>query len=368
MWAFSLRCSMAPAVQSRLKNVLVAGHTRRAATAAFAPFTFKTEVIEQSAASARQQNSLTSAESCNPLSIVASLKKLTPLVLSSTHGLSCSNQFLGRVSPVGDQSRLLGGSHLVRGQLSNVTAKAQQVGANLRLGEVITLPQTRSVHSSELAGKKCPKCQRYKDLVDFGQNRMGKLSNVCRACAAVDRAKSNGTALHHLGLSVEQAWANARTCPKCGQSKEVRDFALECRATGTLRNCCRACHYIYNTKRVRGKSMPPGTLLECSVCREVKPATDFRRESRRRCKLCTKKREVELNRIRWASRLSIPVGKRSCTLCGKVKRALEFRVNAKSVDHLQPWCKECTRSVVTPMVRKRVSKKRRELDKPIPDQ
>jgi hypothetical protein len=78
----------------------------------------------------------------------------------------------------------------------------------------------------DFLGKTCIECRRTKALDDFEKvtTSLDNRTEKCRACLTVVKAMRSGKELHHLALSVEEAWDKAKTCSSCGRKKETRDF------------------------------------------------------------------------------------------------------------------------------------------------
>lgn len=71
--------------------------------------------------------------------------------------------------------------------------------------------------------KRCIDCGRVKALrqfQDYGRRPDGH-HDCCRACLARFKARRSKTELDHLGLPVEEAWSQGKTCARCGVFQEA---------------------------------------------------------------------------------------------------------------------------------------------------
>lgn len=207
-------------------------------------------------------------------------------------------------------------------------------------------PPSESPECSSVA-KVCASCQRPKLRVDFLKTAStidGRTDN-CRACLAVVKAKRSENELHHLALSVEAAWAQAKACKVCGLTKERRDFIRQAAAKDGTSNMCRAC------KSAQGMKSPTNTQsmepLQCKTCLEVKAPEQFSKNWSHRsgrcstCKACECKRRKE-NRHR-VKELQVFVHRqvKVCTRCHKEKGRVEFANLARFPDGLNCICRAC---------------------------
>lgn len=156
------------------------------------------------------------------------------------------------------------------GRLSQRQAQALAKGASEVPPPPETVRTTESTQESQV--KICPECQHSKLLVDFEKTvtTMDGRTEICRACLAVLRAKSTQKELHHLGISVTEAWERAKACRKCGVTKELRDFARASQSKGQTYPYCRACTSAIPNAWARWS--PPDQPLRCNRCGKVKAA------------------------------------------------------------------------------------------------
>lgn len=199
--------------------------------------------------------------------------------------------------------------------------------------------------------KFCPDCQHSKLLIDFGTTvtSIDRRTDVCRACLAVLRAQSAQKELHHLGLSVEEAWARAKACTKCGQTKELRDFARASHCKDETYPFCRACASAVHAARTR--SVPTNQPLQCAQCGVVREAEQFdlnslNRTGRNRiCKSCRAATQAVFRQRRRHTHTSLRREAKKCNACGKQKQAGKFNLNKASIDGLQNICRSCVSDV-----------------------
>lgn len=201
------------------------------------------------------------------------------------------------------------------------------------------------------AKKLCTLCNHVKPLRNFEWMRASadELHLLCRACMATVRAKRSGRPLHHLDISVEEAWERARVCWCCKQRQELRDFVRNVRYPDGIDTRCRSCGSDVHKRRPRiEKGVEP---QECSVCRVVKPADEFHANSKALtglhafCKSCHfMKYEQRLQEVN----ASLPVYRaamKRCFKCRKEKSRSEFNKRKVSLDELDTYCKECRKRV-----------------------
>jgi hypothetical protein len=195
--------------------------------------------------------------------------------------------------------------------------------------------------------KLCTKCNYHKLVRDFEETVTsidGRTDN-CRACLATHRARRSGRKLHHLALTVEEAWENAKTCSKCFHLKEIRDFSRSHRSKDGTRTCCRSC--VSEGDTARPARTPVDTPQQCKHCGVVKPANEFARTKSSRtgrsylCRACHSMHLRELRKHRSASTVAIQRIKKLCTACGQNKLASEYFKARRNSDGLQEECKEC---------------------------
>lgn len=244
---------------------------------------------------------------------------------------------------------LAGGSHLFVAAGASFVGRLTQSRAQAVAGGASA---ASAADLDERQVKTCLECQHSKLVVDFEKtvSSMDGRTDVCRACLAVSWAKSTQRELHHLGMSVTEAWERAKACRRCGLTKELRDFARDSSRKDQMQARCRACSSAFN----RGLRQYPPTdqPLQCIRCGEVRAATQFPVNLRmsigrsRTCKSCIYERTKHMQQTRRSTQVYIPRETKRCSACGKEKLVCEFYLDSKEVDGLRNVCRSCTRVAV----------------------
>lgn len=200
------------------------------------------------------------------------------------------------------------------------------------------------------AFKTCETCQHSKPVVDFYGSTTSKdgRSDSCRACLASFKAKRGKKELHHLGLSVDEAWVLAKPCTKCGLVKELRDFSRAAASKSQVTKFCRACISSLDARRPR--HVPSDQPQRCRTCLEVKAADQFYSDPLQHngralvCKPCRLKYRSELRHKIKEARVYITKEKKMCTGCRKEKPSSEFNVDRQTMDGLFYHCMHCLKA------------------------
>ncbi len=136
----------------------------------------------------------------------------------------------------------------------------------------------------KILGKRCSRCQEYKDINEFSQHNSSSdgFSTLCKAC--VD---------NHLG----------KRCSKCQEYKDINEFSRYGRSKDGFSPLCEDCANKYfgkyfsreSSRRYRNSSKRyRNSSKRCGKCREWKPAEDFHKNGsngdglERCCKACRK--------------------------------------------------------------------------------
>lgn len=225
--------------------------------------------------------------------------------------------------------------------------QAPEYGKALRPSSTGKRHLSTTPKESGAAKKLCSVCKHEKLLRNFEAARtsVDGLHSLCRACLATLRAKRSGRPLYHLGLSVEEAWEQARVCRGCGQRQEIRDICRNMRQPDGIHFKCRSCDTGY--QKSRPERTPSTQPQECSICEVVKPAKEFYPSKKGFMGLypCCKSCKLQKAR-RWAekvkeSTLYIPAATKRCSKCGKEKSPVLFYKRKLLTDGLDTYCKEC---------------------------
>lgn len=240
------------------------------------------------------------------------------------------------------------GAHLVPAVLvdsdGRLTLRAVAKAANV-MPEAETARDTGSAQETQV--KTCPECQHPKLLVDFEKTvtSMDGLTDVCRACLAVVRAKSMQKELHHLGISVTEAWERAKACTKCRLTKELRDFPRATKRKDQTDTYCRACISALNA--AKPQYVPTDQPLRCSRCEEIKAPSHFSTNPRilsgrnGTCRSCHNDLRRRNTQTRRNTQIYLSREAKRCHACGKPKPACEFYVDTGAIDGLRNACGSC---------------------------
>lgn len=200
--------------------------------------------------------------------------------------------------------------------------------------------------SLDASTKTCVQCGQSKLLTDFEKMRppLDERTEACRACLAVLRVRRSGGPLFHLGLSVEEAWEQAKTCTTCGVRKELRDFARE--RDSTIKSRCRSCMAKYK----KLAKPPVDSPQKCTNCGKVKPAMDFYPSVnhpnglQKLCKVCYREKSKAEYVRRRTSPVTLTLTEKVCRVCKQIKPAEEFYRSGLTCNGLQARCKTCCRT------------------------
>lgn len=102
--------------------------------------------------------------------------------------------------------------------------------------------------------KICSKCGQEKDLQEFHRNKKSKdgRHSHCKACRLAHNKEYNKRKYREMSPRI--VIATTKTCPKCGQEKNIEEFHRSKRRKDGRYWCCKACRSEYNKKRYRKMS------------------------------------------------------------------------------------------------------------------
>jgi hypothetical protein len=184
-------------------------------------------------------------------------------------------------------------------------------------------------------------------LVDFEQtvSSVDERTEKCRACLAdvkAARPESRNAAVH-LRLTPEEAWERAKICTGCKINKEIRDSAQNLRTKDGMNYHCRSCKS--KKGRVHNLMLPVDTPQQCKRCNEVKPASEYNRNTRSPtglhdlCKPCYRRRDKDRYLKLQRSKVFVQRQEKLCTACKRTKPGLAFHKQSKRIDGLCHICK-----------------------------
>ena len=134
--------------------------------------------------------------------------------------------------------------------------------------------------------KRCIKCEEEKTLSEFYRHVGAKdgFRNVCKSCWAKNR-KPYSRAKKSRSKESNKEPKTEKRCPKCGEVKPVSEFSPRPERRGGLKPRCKACVKVdRRAKREQLKQLHDEDFYQnvigekkCSVCKEIKPYTDFDR-------------------------------------------------------------------------------------------
>lgn len=215
--------------------------------------------------------------------------------------------------------------------------------------------------------KVCIECRHAKSMDDFQrvQGAGNVWSDACRACLAAVQARRAGRELHHLALTIEEAWENAKVCSHCTIRKEIRDFARNQSSKDGIRSWCRSC--VSRNYHALPAKTPADTPQQCSCCNEVKAAIEFTPCKHNAngltstCNFCQRIYSRYRRSKLKATKVVIQTDEKVCKSCGHRKLASEFTRYTASPDGLTRSCKECRNAQY-----RRRNKEGRKIDKSEP--
>jgi hypothetical protein len=268
-----------------------------------------------------------------------------------------------RWEPYGAQAGALGAMPSCKAQNEATwSTRGEDQGEAKREGQSV-----EDVENVELPKKKCVVCDIWKPSRNFQVSQSGTdgRNETCRACEAKRRAVRAGKELHHLALPPAEAWEQARTCSKCKQVQELRDFSRRAQAKDGLSWFCRSCVAEMDASLWAGTGTEPNSATKrCTLCEEEKPASSFYPNRRKfsglqsYCKRCNKAKAKE---YQLKNRTSMLYNQRREKLCGKCntsQRLEAFRMVSIRADAHHNICKACENSSWRECRRRRSQSKR----------
>lgn len=136
-----------------------------------------------------------------------------------------------------------------------------------------------------------------------------------------------------------------KVCARCKRDLPIDNFYIG--KNGKINSYCKTCEK--ERKKDKKPIEPPSDLnfyKICTTCGQKKLATEFSRHSRRKdglsteCKECSSKRQKQYKE-RYKDN-ETPKTK-ICPLCNKEKLASEFSICNRNPDHLNSYCKSCSK-------------------------
>lgn len=183
--------------------------------------------------------------------------------------------------------------------------------------------------------KQCTKCEQWKPatLEFFHVHSSGKygLNSVCRQCKSL-RTTS-------LPESLPEGF---KRCYSCKEVKSISEFYKNRARRDGLHTACKVCAKVHDlgVNRRRSERHEASSERKCLRCEQVKPTTDFHKDSngyyRNVCKECRNKERS----LRVPSQIRIPEEKR-CPWCKQVKPIKEFGLKSQRKDGHDTYCRDC---------------------------
>jgi len=130
-----------------------------------------------------------------------------------------------------------------------------------------------------------------------------------------------------------------KTCPQCGQSKSIEDFARDkSQADGRVRHC-RACISANYGHKHRGPSTVTATTKRCPRCTRTLLHAQFYVLTNGR--LSAHCRDCTAAMLREHRKRQATVPRKKCASCGQKLELEQFPRSTKTEDGRYPSCSKC---------------------------
>lgn len=194
-----------------------------------------------------------------------------------------------------------------------------------------------------LSEKPCTRCKEVKPLSSFFKDPQKKFgcTSWCKGCFS-EYTQSRKAQHMQQGLTVCE-----RQCSICKQTKPADEFIRDARRTSGLDARCKLCRRQQHRLRKATHSARPVQPLaqkQCRRCLVTKPASEFKRHSYTSsgldswCKACCSERRREKGKTRV---LAPTVEQKQCVRCRQVKPATEFTRDTGKRTGLGARCRPC---------------------------
>ncbi|HJC29572.1 MAG TPA: HNH endonuclease [Candidatus Dietzia intestinigallinarum] len=148
--------------------------------------------------------------------------------------------------------------------------------------------------------------------------------------------------------------ATAKRCTKCDETKPLTDYHRKAASRDGHYARCKACVLAsqkawYRERVAAERIVPPTTDTKaCTKCGEVKPLAEYYRNAKStdgrssQCKACrSAQRKTHVRRLEAERVEPAPTDTKPCTKCGEVKPLTEYHRNTGTRDGHQTQCKVC---------------------------
>jgi len=203
--------------------------------------------------------------------------------------------------------------------------------------------------------KKCSRCKKVKDISEFHKKKINKdgHNSICKLCInEYDRERLKHRAeREHIPIKEKR-------CLKCGKVKDVIEFQKNKFKKDGLAIRCKSCisQDLKECKEGKIKSREKDSYVvitskKCKFCGKIKNIDCFtiNRSTKdgfsHKCKVCGliygKKRREKILFLKESSGCKV-ITEKKCSKCGKIKKVSEFYKNKCSEDNYNAYCKECS--------------------------
>ncbi len=194
----------------------------------------------------------------------------------------------------------------------------------------------------------CSDCRKVKVIADFagpwGDRGRFRYDHKCKPC------RKAYNAAHYLRKKGEEKEVVKRkVCSSCEVEKPIKSFGLHPGRTDGRQSGCNQCkaekQRLETFRKNHSRSFQLPEEKKCGECGEVKPGTEFYRQSAKKdglasaCKACLYKRK---NSARRKLNVTEPtVTEKWCPGCLEVLPAADFPKNRRNHTGLWTYCREC---------------------------
>jgi ribosomal protein S27AE len=239
--------------------------------------------------------------------------------------------------------------------------------------------------------KTCQKCGETKEISEFHANKgtYDGYATWCKPCKAKDARKWRKNNAKTYETRIKNRTITHKTCPKCGDTKEIDEFYTQICQPDGLEGWCKTCMVEANRKNKQKNTETYETRIKtrtithktCPKCGKKQKISEFHINKTTEkgvgswCKTCEaikKHQYVRKNTQTYDDRIKKrTITHKTCPKCGETKVIDDFTTARCFPDGLCGWCKTCRAEdalqyKLTPngnLKRRQISHRRRLLEK-----